>query len=219
MSNADTKFTTVEGRITACNLFVRDVFVDERGNEGPPLYNVEIAFDPADVQFQAEDGADLSAEDHFINMAVATWGEGAEDDYLNDRIRSPFLDGDQLAADREARGKKGDAYKGKVILRAKTKFNSNGDDSEGGINVHKPDNSIYDFSDQAEVYPGMMGRIAITIGTYKENAGAKRNALNLYLVSVQKLGDGERLFTAAATEDNFGAVKGSETKTRQRKRG
>jgi len=219
MSNQDTKFTTVEGRITACNLFKRDVFVDERGNEGPPLYNVEIAFDPETVQYAAEGDQELSAEDHFINMAVDTWGEGAEQQYLDGDIRSPFLDGDQLAADREARGKKGDAYKGKVVIRAKTKFNRHGEDDEGGINVHKPDNSKFEATDQAEVYAGMMGRIAITIGTYKENSGQKRNALNLYLVSVQKTADGERLFTAAETADNFGAVAGAKAKTRQRKRG
>ena len=122
-------FTLPEGRVINCALFEKDVYVNPKGEAGKPSYKIEIAFDPDDVE-----GED-TFEDKLIDFAIEKWGDGAEEDFLDGKIRNPFLDGDKLAKRREANEKPGDAYKGKLVIRAHTLFNRDGRDGPGGIAV------------------------------------------------------------------------------------
>src|SRR3990167_11284237 len=90
---------TAVGRLINNSLFEKDAFVDDKGREAVPSYKVEIAFD------DAKDIVEL--ENAIVAAAVAEWGKDAEKDYDNGTIKSPILDGDELAKRREAKGKKG----------------------------------------------------------------------------------------------------------------
>ncbi len=129
-------FLLPEGRVINASLFEKDTYTDAQGNAGKPSYKIEVAFEPDDVEGEG------TIEDALIDHACEKWGDGAEKDYLDGKMRSPLLDGDKLAEKREARGKPGDAYKGKLVIRAHTLFNKDGEDAPGGIQVWNDDNPV-----------------------------------------------------------------------------
>lgn len=204
------KITTEVGRFTAVNLFIRDKF-DEKS---APVYNAELALDPADMF-----GDDSAFEEALFQFMCQEWDDG-EEAFNDSNFRDPRLDGAKLQKKREDKGKDGNAYAGKTVIRAKTKFNKNGEDAEGGAAVHHPDTSLMNFDESAEVYGGMEGCMAVTFYGWEQDRddGATRHAVSLYLVAVQKTGKGERLATQQDTAGNFSAVakKGG---TRQRRKG
>ncbi|MEE9598187.1 MAG: ssDNA-binding protein [Acidiferrobacterales bacterium] len=201
-----------EGRVINASLFEKDQF-DEAAK---PRYNIELAFDPDDVE-----GAG-TIEDKLLEYAVDKWGDGAEDDYFNDKIRSPLLDGDKMAARREKKGKPGDAYKGKLVIRAHTFFNLDGNDAPGGIQVWDENTKAITIMSQAKIYSGMYGVAGVTIGDYmgKDQDGDEVPSLMFYLGGFKKTGDGERLVTTKDTSTLFKAVgrkKGDTAKRKTRK--
>tara|TARA_R110000772_G_scaffold266176_3_gene388335 strand:+ start:545 stop:1174 length:630 start_codon:yes stop_codon:yes gene_type:complete len=195
------------GTVVNASLFERDTFVDATGNSGKPSYKVEIAF---------ERGALDNVADALMAAADAEWGEGAGDD---DTLIWPILDGDKLAEKREKRGKNGDAYKGKDVIRANTMFNADGKDAPGGISLYHPDLSKMDpVVDQKEIYGGIKGSAGVSIGTYHDDR-FDRNGLKFYLSAFQKTEDGERIGGTADHSGLFTAVgrKDGETTKRTRK--
>ncbi len=209
-------FTLPEGRVINCALFEKDIYVNLKGEAGKPSYKIEIAFDPADVE-----GED-TFEDKLIDAAVEKWGDGAEADFLDGKIRTPFLDGDKMAAKRERNEKPGDAYKGKLVIRPHTLFNRDGRDGPGGIAVWNDgaDGEVGPIEPMQadQVYPGCYGKVAITINTYEDNDG--ESCLMLYLSAFQKTRDGDRLLTPRDTSKLFepvGRKKGEASKRRTRK--
>lgn len=190
-------FTTPTGRLINSSLFEKDIYVDERtGKEGGPKYKIEVAFNPDDVQ------GEKTIEDMILDAACEVWGDAAEDEYLDGKIKF-FIDGDIIAKGREDKGKQGDAYKGKLVLRADTMFNKDGVDGPGGIQVFAPDLSPIDFASQGEIYPGCMVQINISLDPYISSFGGFK-AIKAYLNGVQKVGEGERLI---AKKDMAGAFK------------
>ncbi len=209
-------FTLPEGRVINCALFEKDVYTNPKGEAGKPSYKIEIAFDLEDVQGEG------TFEDKLIDFAVEKWGEGAEDDYLDRKIRSPFLEGDKLAKRREDNDKPGDAYKGKLVIRAHTLFNRDGRDGPGGIAVWDDgaggEVGPIEPMQADQVYPGCYGKIAVTIGSYDNSGGDP--CLMLYLSAFQKTRDGDRLLTPRDTSKLFepvGRQKGEASKRRTRK--
>jgi hypothetical protein len=177
-------YTTPIGRLINQSLFERDVYKDEKGREGDPMYKAELAFDSED---------DVAAlEDVIVAAAVAEWGAGAEEDYYEGRLQSPIKDGDVLAAAREKKGKKGDAYAGKQVIRASTKFNANGDDDAGGVHVAGPNGQQLQMTQKGDVYAGCMGRLEIEAKAYAA-VGNGLPGVKLYLRGFQIAGEGERL--------------------------
>lgn len=197
---------TPEGRLINEALFEKDKFDDK----ATASYKIEMAFDPDDL-------ADV--EKALGKAAADKWGAGAEDEYFNGDIVDPLLDGNRLAKRREEKGKAGDAYKGKVVIRAHTIFNMHGQDAPGGIAVYGPDVAEIGPAQRQEVYPGCYGQAALTIDTYIESKTDKK-ALMFYLSAFQKTRDGERLVTQRDYSEVFkpvGRTEG-EGKTRRKSR-
>lgn len=175
------------GRLINHSLFVKDAYVDDKGREAVPSYKIEMAFEPGDVE-----GEGLFDE-LLAEAAVRHWGESAWDDFFAGKIKSPLLDGDKLAAKRERKGKPGDAYKGKKVLRAKTIYNKDGVDGPGGVQVFDEAVKEIGAGNMNEIYQGCFGQVAVTINCYEDNDGDP--AMSCYLSAFQKTGDGERLVT------------------------
>jgi hypothetical protein len=176
------------GRLINSSLFEMDIYKPERGEEGKPSYKIELAFDPKDVTGEG------TIEDHVIWALEDAFGATAQEDYFGGKVGSPFLDGNRLAAKREAKGKPGDAYKGKIIIRAHTVFNKFGMRGPGGIAVYDLDVSKIEGANQEKIYPGCFGQAAVTISTYTDSKTGYPSA-NFYLSAFQKTAEGEKLVT------------------------
>lgn len=171
------------GRLINHSLFVKDQY----DPKATPAYKIEMAFDPADVC-----GEGLFDEE-LAEAAVAEWGKQAWDMFFDGKIKSPLLDGNRLAAKRELKGKPGDAYKDKLVLRAHTIYNKDGVDGPGGVQVFDEAVKPVGAANQDVIYQGCYGQVAVTISSYENNDGDP--ALACYLSAFQKTGDGDRLVT------------------------
>lgn len=176
------RILTPEGRLINHSLFTKDQFNDD----AVPSYKLEMAFEPDDIN-------DL--ENALAAAAVEKWGAGADTDYDNGKIISPILDGDKLAKRREEKGKPGDAYKGKLIIRSHTKFNKHGADGPGGIAVFGVNGEEMEAVQSNDLYNGCYGRALVTIGTYTDSRSGD-NALMFYLSGFQKMRDDDPLVSA-----------------------
>lgn len=177
------RLTTPEGRVTNHSLFEKDTYKDERGKEGTPAYKVELVLD--------DDDALAEFEDAIVAAAVDYWGEDAAhpEGGLAEDIRSPLIDGDEVAKKRERKGKAADAYEGKVIIRAHTIFNSDGEDAPGGVYVVDEKNEEIDFANRRLIYRGCYGRAVVTVHCYDVDG----LGVALYLEGFQRTRDGDRL--------------------------
>jgi len=219
-NSTPTKILLPEGRLINSALFAKDTYVNPNNPkaEATPQYKVELAFDAAQIVGEG------TVEDALIDAVCERWGDSMEDDWVNDKnILKPYISGDRLAADREARNKPGDAYKGKIVIRPNTIFNKHGADGPGGIQVFGPDTSKIEAANQDELYPGCYGIAAVTLGTYTDprtgNPGVK-----FYLSAFQKTRDGERLFSVQEHSGLFKPIgreatggEGGTTRRRSRK--
>lgn len=197
--NAD-PITLPEGRLINQNLYQMSAYTDPKTNvAGKPSYSIEMAFDKADILGEGK------FEDALANAAADEWGDDAFQDFLDGKIGSPLIDGDKLAAKREAKGKAGDAYKGKIVIRAKTTFDGVGP----GVDTYDEDANLIEVVNRGKIYGGCYGRVAVTIGTYEDSRG--NNAINLYLKAFQKTRDGDKLMASADTSSLFKPVGRTET--------
>ena len=198
---------TPVGRLINEALFEKDKF----NEEATASYKIEMAFPWDDV---------AKLEDELAAAAQEKWGGSAGDDYMNDKIISPLLDGDKLAARREEKGKPGDAYKGMAVLRAKTIYNKDGLNASGGIQVFGPETEEIDPINRREIYTGCYGKAVVSIGNYDDSRSGD-HALMFYLHAFQKTKDGERLITARDYSEVFKPVGREEGSgpARRRKRG
>ena len=187
------------GRLINHSLFERDQYNDE----ATPSYKVEVAYDAGVLDDFFEELMDAADDE---------WGKGASDENADITLLVPIKNGDKMAAKREKAGKKGDAYEGKQVIRAKTFFNKHGEKAAGGIAVYDEDKDAITVLNSDQIYRGCMVQIALTIGTYtgqeKDDDGdlIDTNGLTLYLAAVQKVGDGERLSGDGDRSDLFKPV-------------
>jgi hypothetical protein len=198
-----------EGRVINSSLFELDKF----NEKATPSYKIEMAFDPDDVEGEG------TVEDKIIEAVIKEWGKEAEQQFLDGEIIG-ILDGDKLAARREKKGKNGDAYKGKRVIRASTTFNKDGQaGAPGGIQVFLPDLSEVSAVNREKIYNGCYGQMACTIHCYT-NADGER-AIKFYLAAFQKRKDGEKLVSAADYSNLFEPVgrKAAEAGERRRRAG
>ena len=170
-----------EGRLINSSFFEKDSF-EVNGKMTTPKYNAELAF---------ELGVLNEIEDKLAAAAVKEWGAGADVQYDNGTVRSPIKNGDEMAAEKASRGKPGDAYKGKDVIRADTIWNKFGQDAPGGVAVFGPDVAEIGAANQHEIYSGCYGQAAVTISPYISNDG--KRCLKFYLTGFQKTRDGEKL--------------------------
>lgn len=195
-----------EGRLINSSLFEKDSF-EVNGKMTDPRYKVELAFEPGQLN---------EVEDKLAEACVFEWGMGADALYDSGQIESPIKNGDDMAARREANGKPGDAYKGKDVIRADTKYNKFGQDGPGGVAVFAPDVSEITAANQQEIYAGIFGQAAVTIFPYLDAKGKK--ALKFYLSAFQKTRDGERLQSARDFSQVFKPVGRAAGEPMQRRR-
>ncbi len=172
---------TAVGRLINNSLFEKDVFKDAKGREGTPRNKIEMAFNEGDI-------AEL--EEAVVKAEVNEWGPQAEKEYDAGEIETPILIGDELAKRREAKGKNGDAYKGKLVIRASTAFNKYGEDAPGGVYVCGPDAKEIDFAERGAIYNGCYGIAVVEPSPYLIDG---EKGVTLYLHGFQKVKDGERL--------------------------
>lgn len=183
MSKEPVRVTTAVGRLINSSFWDKEVYKDERGREGTPAYKMEMAFESEDDITELEDA--------IVAAAVEEWGEGAEAAYYDEgTIRSPILVGDDLADAREKKGKSGDAYRGKFVVRASTIFNLNGDDGPGGVYVCDENAVEIDFAGRGKVYNGCNGIAVVEPQCYLIDG---RKGVTLYLKGFQFVSEGERL--------------------------
>ncbi len=194
MSEPQEPITLPEGRLINHSLFVMDQYNDA----AKPSYKVELAF---------VKGALDGLFDKCLDFAIETWGAGADDDVI-----IPIKDGDDMAADRESRGKPGDAYKGMEVVRASTLYNKHGEEGPGGVKVYNEEGGEVGAAASETIYRGSMGQLAITLVGYQtevtkeDGSKVKRNAITFYIVAYQKTGEGERLVSASDHSKLFKAV-------------
>lgn len=210
MTKEDTKqkgrppFTFPEMRVINENLFERDQY----NAEAKPTYKVEVA-----IPKNTTDPVWADLIDELFSVAVEKWGKKfAEDNQLDidgGTIQSCILDGDKLAADREARGKKGDAYKGNWVIRSGTQYNKEGVEGPGGIDVWAPDLSAVQPANRGTVYNGCFGHVAAKAAAYEgSDRTGKYYGVKFYLVAFQKSKDGEKLMSSTNTQTLFKAAAG-----------
>lgn len=194
-------------------LFEKDAYTGEDGKPGTPFYKAEMAFDPATVTGQG------TIEDELANAAADKWGDAWFDRYFEGHVTTPLLSGDKLAQRRADKGKEGKAYEGKIVIRANTIYNLNGQDAPGGIQCWDEAVKAIGPANRQAIYPGCFGQMAVTIWPYLDGRGDK--ALKFYLTAFQKTRDGEKLVAARDTSSLFKPVSkpaGEASKTTGRAR-
>lgn len=112
-------------RLSYANLVTPRLYEDKQGRKGKaPVFSTEMLFDVADLgkfALKQEDGqwVPLNISQYYSQMAAREW----PDTNLQEAIKYGGLKkwmrkGDEIAADKEANGKNGDAYKGKAVINA-----------------------------------------------------------------------------------------------------
>ena len=195
-----------EGRLINESLLERDQF----NEQAKPSYKLELAF---------EQGVLNDVEDKLAEAAADEWGAGAYDEYMDNKIISPILSGNTLATRREEKGKPGEAYKGKDVIRAHTIYNKDGNEGPGGIFVCGPAGAedVIGPMNREKLYQGCYGIAAVTIGAYIDTSSQKR-ALMFYLSGFQVTRDGEKLVSSRDYSKVFkpvGRVEGESTSRRR----
>lgn len=206
------EIATPEGRLINGHLFVKSAYTDPRTQKpGTPYYTLEMAFDPKDIY----NSKDPDALESIVAAAIEEkWGEQVWDDY---DVRMPFLEGDDLKKRRERKGKEGEAYGGKTVIRAKTIYNKDGEDDVGGIEVYDEAVQPIAAAQKGQIYNGCMGIAVLSINLYEDNAG--NPAAGFYLKAFQKTGDGERLRSHSDRSGMFKPIKTTGKRPARRVRG
>jgi len=184
------------GRMINGSLFERDAFNDK----AEPAYKIEVAFDEIPEALEDEIFEEV-AKGHKLDF------DKVIKLYESGDLKTPFLDGDKLASKREKKGKPGDAYKGKTVIRAKTKYDRNGSDSTNeGVAVYDEEVNLLEkvSGGAAQIYNGCYVQPVVTVNTYETDDGDY--AFSFYLVAVQKTGDGEKLTSPADHSNLFKPV-------------
>ena len=222
---ADTKneiFMLPEALVLVESLLERDVYKDkDTGAEGKPKYKVVLAFDPDTVLGNG------TIEEKMADAIAAAYGDATADEWFAtprraDRI-SPLKDGNEIAKDREANGKEGDASKGKIVLSADSIYNKDGSEGPGGFTVYGPDCRPYNPATHGPLYAGMKGIAAVTLHAYKDYPRKGDRGVKCYLAAFQKTGDGPKLQSAASDKSTLfkpvGAGTGAPVEGRRRRVG
>lgn len=184
-----------DARMINGSLFEKDTFRPKKGKEGEPAYKIEVAFD--------KNGKVADDVINSIYDGLEALGIKGKLDVDGGNIISGLKDGDAIATKREKDGKPGDGYRGKFVVRAKTKYNHNGDDAPGGINVFNEDAERIVPAKQSDIYNGCYVQTIVAMNVYTDDDSGN-DAISFYLNAVQKIGDGERF---ASTRDYSQAFK------------
>ena len=203
-----------EGRLINHSLFEKDVYVDPKtSKEGMPSYKVEMVYEPGQVQGEG------TVEDTILDFLEETLGNEYVDLYMDGKVPGPFVDGNEKAKAREKKGKAGDAYAGRVILRSNTQYNKDGVDGPGGVQVFGPAVEKIGLleGNSADIYPGCYGVLAGTLHVWGD-PDTKDWGVKVYLSAFQKTRDGERIVPITDHSTLFEPAKGAAAEAPARRR-
>lgn len=175
-------YVTPEATLVFPHLFEPKPIIINGQPQGDPLYSVSLLFDKQDL-------GDM--KQIVRNLAQAQWpGQDLKSLHL------PFRDGDSEADKQAQKGRNGEFYRGRVLVKASSKF-------EPG--VVGPDKQ--DIIDPKEIYSGAIVRAQLNIKTF--TAGVNKG-VKCYLNHVMKTREGERLMGSSA-QDAFSGITGVTT--------
>ena len=204
-------FMMPEGRVIVANAFERDVYKDpDTGAEGKPKYKFVMAYDPAQVMGEG------TIEDKMADAIASAYGDTVADEWLAnprraDRI-SPLKDGNEIAKEREAKGKESEATKGKIVVSADSIYNKDGVEGPGGFAVYGPDCAPLSITNGAGIlFPGCYGIMAVTLHAYKDYPRKGDRGLKCYLAAFQvtRSDPSMKLSTASDKSSLFKPVAGA----------
>jgi hypothetical protein len=188
-----------EGTLINESLYEKDAYVDPKTQvPGKPTYKCEVAYEKASLETVINDVFNHCCDEYGDNIYLNIDAPEAN----KEMVITMFLDGDKLARDREKKGKEGDAYKGKWVIRANTDFNLNGQNAPGGVAVFDEDVNPIAPMDRGKIYPGCKVQTKVVLDFYTTNRSEP--ACKFYLSAVQKVGDGTPLVKA---QDHASAFK------------
>lgn len=137
-------------------------------------------------------------------VARARWGESVD---LN-TIEWPFKNGNKLSADRVAKGKQGDLYNGKVVMRPRSKFAIEMVWEENGALVKTTSDTALAKSVAGQrFYPGVQALGSLKFVAMDE----PRKLVAVYLNKVFSTGEGERVGGRSAEEAFKGYIGRAKT--------
>jgi hypothetical protein len=167
------------------NLFEPKAVTDPKtGKQSEPAYSITMLFDPEDIK-------PLWAV--MLKVAKLTW-PGIDEDELR-RKNWPMKDGNKEAERARAKGKNGDFYDGKKVLKAKSKFQPG---------ILGPDKR--DLLNPKRIYSGCVGVAELNFNAYDGFGGG----VNAYLNHFMLLEDGPKLVGHTA-QDAFSGIEGRVT--------
>lgn len=114
-------------RMSHPNLVVAKPYVDPNtGRKGEPTFNAEMLIQPDDIakfQVRRDSGwEDIDVQRAMAEVAKMEWPDiNIKEAVANRGLRWPLVDGNKKKAEREAKGKKGDAYEGVKVIPIKSK--------------------------------------------------------------------------------------------------
>lgn len=137
---------TPEFQMVFPNLDKPRAFKQNGKEKGEPMYGLTMLFTPADVEVLKKKAAEA---------AKAKWPSRAFSE-----LKFPFHNGDTLAAKAEAARKDGSFYKGKVVIKANSKFAPQvvGPDKQPLIDMKKVFSGCYGYAElNFHAYDGVNG--------------------------------------------------------------
>lgn len=168
-------------------------YTNENGKEvGEPRHSCLLLLTPEQKKL---------LEPFAIAAARKKWPDRA----LNE-LKFPFKSGDKIAAKREDKGKDGDLYADKVVLTPK----AYPDRFSPADNVAVLKNGLICRAEKSDLYSGMVGHAKIAFAAYKGQRDEDKDGVTVYLRSIVKTGEGERVGGSTAFSD-FSGIAGRET--------
>lgn len=128
-----------------------------------------------------------------------------EDVNLKD-IRFPFRSGDKIAEKRREKNKDGDLYEDMIVINPK----AYADRFDPGTNVAVLKDGIIAKATAEDLYSGMYGHMKIAFAGYKGQREDDKDGVTIYLRSIIKTKEGERIGGSSAASD-FSMVAGRES--------
>lgn len=159
---------------------------------GEPVYSITLLLDQEHVD---------EAKPIAVKVAKEKWpSRNFGEDIATGQFNWPFKDGNKVKADAEKKGKNGDFYADKTVLKASSKFPPGLlDEKKRVVDPNVP------FSKNL-FYSGCYCHVEIAFNAYDGVSGGA-DGVKVYLQNVMKAGDGERLI-GRSVQDVFAGIEG-----------
>lgn len=205
-------------RLSYPNLITPSIYKENGREKGDPTFNTQLLFPEADLEnfHLAVDGGfeKKNLKDICADLAKEKWPGQSLKDLFPEGKRWPIVKGEKIIKKLEAKGKKGAAYEGQIVLRAK----SNTDyppvlkviDKGKKINLDRDLDSDVARAKQLFV-GGYYVRCELNIkGHSVKDDDDVKNYITFYLSNVLFIKQGERLGQGSAM-DRFDGIDGGES--------